>query len=133
MRLNKKTSSAQCAFELCDASASSNDFVRLFADDTSNDVRFVVNSGGVKQVDITSGNLVVDQEHTLVVAVEEDNTALYLDGALAGSVDTSCSMPANLDKIMHGNSLATSRPLNGTVKNLWIRNGRMTTEQIAQL
>jgi len=106
---------------ICDLTGSGTNRVSLYLNPTGDILQASSSLNSISQYDVSGSTDIVDGNmHSVKHVYQVNNASIFVDGALEGSPDTSCSSSVKLDRIDIGQSSAQTSQLNGLISNFKI-------------
>jgi hypothetical protein len=99
---------------------------------TSGQLRFRLENGGVAQCQIYANSIDTSTYVKAAIAYKENDFAFYVNGVQAGT-DTSGSVPSSLTQFQFANGANTSTEMYGNIKEVVFFPTRLTNDQLEEL
>ena len=99
---------------------------------TSGQLRFRLENGGVAQCQIYANSIDTSTYVKAAIAYKENDFAFYVNGVQAGT-DTSGSVPSSLTQFHFANGANTSTQMYGNIKEVVFFPTRLTNDELAEL
>jgi len=99
---------------------------------TSGQLRFRLENGGVAQCQIYANSIDTSTYVKAAIAYKENDFAFYVNGVQAGT-DTSGSVPSSLTQFQFANGANTSTEMYGNIKEVVFFPTRLTNDQLQEL